>query len=541
MQTWLRRVSLGGMRISGQISALLILVGLYVVPVRSVAQEPILTWHYDNGRTGSNTNELVLTPGNVNRKTFGQLSIKPVDGYVVAQPLYVPKLSIVGQGTHDVVLVATMHGSVYAFDADNTNTSPLWFTSIFTYSPAGATTVPATVKGSAQTTGWTELGIVSTPVIDLPSLTLFLVAETYENSQVVHRLHALDITTGLEKPGGPTTIAATYTHNGVTTTFKDFYQMNRPALLLANGNIFIAWGSNSNNHIPCQGWVMSYSASTLQPVAAITLEPGKNLASIWQKGAGIAADPGGNIYAVTGEGPYVTGSNLSISVVKLSQTTGLNITDFFTPYNHQMLATNDQDMTGILLLPLQTETPPEMIGIGKEGTIYLLNSDQMGGLCTTCTSGDTQIVQEIPQGAGTGGGNPTYWNNTVYFTGVRTPVQAYTVQNGMLVVPPVKTPVQMAGGGHSFITANGTTNGILWLMNGGPILWALDAVTLKTLYNTAQAPNFRDKLPPTPHFPEAIAADGKVFVGTRTSLVTYGLLPGSAAVKRPDRSRVHGE
>jgi len=228
-------------------------------------------------------------------------------------------------------------------------------------------------------------------------------------------------------------------------------------------------------------------------------------------------------------------------VVKLSQTTGLNITDFFTPYNHQMLATNDQDMTGILLLPLQTETPPEMIGIGKEGTIYLLNSDQMGGLCTTCTSGDTQIVQEIPQGAGTGGGNPTYWNNTVYFTGVRTPVQAYTVQNGMLVVPPVKTPVQMAGGGHSFITANGTTNGILWLMNGGPILWALDAVTLKTLYNTAQAPNFRDKLPPTPHFPEAIAADGKVFVGTRTSLVTYGLLPGSAAVKRPDRSRVHGE
>ena len=540
MQTSFRKVSLGGMRISGQISALLVLVGLCVVPVRSVAQKPILTWHYDNGRTGSNTKEVVLTPANVNYKTFGQLSIKPVDGYVAAQPLYVPKLNIVGQGSHDVVLVATMHGSVYAFDADDTNTSPLWFTSIFTYSPAGATTVPATLKGDAQTTGWTELGIVSTPVIDLPSRTLFLVAETYENSQVVHRLHALDITSGAEK-FTPTTIAATYTYNGVTTTFKDFYQMNRPALLLANGNIFIAWGSNSNNHIPCQGWVMSYSASTLQPVAAITLEPGKNLASIWQKGAGIAADPGGNIYAVTGEGPYVTGSNLSTSVVKLSQKTGLNITDFFTPYNHQILATNDQDMTGILLLPLQTETPPEMIGIGKEGTIYLLNSDQMGGLCTTCTSGDTQILQEIPQGAGTGGGNPTYWNNTVYFTGVRSPVQAYTVQNGMLVVPPVKTPVQMAGGGHSFITANGTTNGILWLMNGGPILWALDAVTLKTLYNTAQAPNFRDKLPPTPHFPEAIAADGKVFVGTRTSLVTYGLLPGSAAVKRPDRSRVHGE
>ena len=541
MQNSFRKVSLGGMRISGQISALLVLVGLCVVPVRSVAQKPILTWHYDNGRTGSNTKELVLTPGNVNSKTFGQLSIKPVDGYVAAQPLYVPKLNIVGQGSHDVVLVATMHGSVYAFDADDTNTSPLWYTSILTYSPAGATTVAATLKGDAQTTGWTELGIVSTPVIDLPSRTLFLVAETYENSLVVHRLHALDITSGAEKPGSPTTIAATYTYNGVTTTFKDFYQMNRPGLLLANGNIFIAWGSNGNNHTPCQGWVMSYSASTLQPLAAVTLEPGKNLASIWQKGAGLAADPGGNIYAVTSEGPYVTGSNLSISVVKLSQKTGLNITDFFTPYNHQTLATNDQDMTGILLLPVQTGTPPEMIGIGKEGTIYLLNRNHLGGLCTSCTTGDTQIVQEIPQGAGPGGGNPTYWNNTVYFTGIRTPVQAYTVQNGMLVVPPVKTAVQMTGGGHSFVTANGTTNGILWLMNGGAILWALDAVTLKTLYTTAQAPNSRDKLPPVPHFAEAIAADGKVFVGTQNSLVTYGLLPVSAASKHSDRPRVQGE
>ena len=362
---------------------------------------------------------------------------------------------------------------------------------------------------------------------------LFLVAETYENSQVVHRLHALDITSGVEKPGSPTTIAATITYNGVTTTFQDFYQMNRPGLLLANGNIFIAWGSNGNNHYPCQGWVMSYSASTLQPLGAVTLEPGKNLASIWQKGAGVAADPGGNIYVVTSEGPYVAGSNLSISVVKLNQKNGVKVADFFTPYNHQTLATNDRDMTGLLLLPVQSGAyPREMIGIGKEGTIYLLNRDHLGGLCTSCTSGDTQIVQEIPQGAGASG-NPTYWNHTVYFTGAHSPVQAYTVQNRVLVVPPVKTPVQMTGGGHSFITANGTTNSILWLMNGRSALWALDAVTLKTLYNTGQAPNYRDKLPPTPHFPEAIAADGKVFVGTLNSIVTYGLLPGTAAMRRP--------
>ena len=543
MQTFFRRVSLVGLMISGQVSALLVLLGLCVFPVRTMAQKSILTWHYDNLRTGANTKEVVLTPSNVNYKTFGKLSTKPVDGYVVAQPLYVPRLNIVGQGTHDVVFVVTMHGSVYAFDADDANPSPLWQTSTLTYSPAGATTVPATLKGNATTTGWTELGIISTPVIDLPSRTLYLVAETYENSQVVHRLHALDITSGVEKLGGPTTIAASYTYNGVTTTFTDFSQMNRPGLLLAGGNVFITWGSNGNNHTPCQGWVMSYSASTLQPLGAVTVEPGKNLASIWQKGAGIAADPGGHLYAVTSEGPYVAGSNLSISVVKFNQKNGvISVADYFTPYNHQTLATNDQDLTGILLLPLQSGTyPREMIGIGKEGTIYLLNRDHMGGLCTSCTSGDTQIVQEIPQGAGTGGGNPTYWNNTVYFTGVRTPVQAYTVQNGMLVVPPVKTPVQMTGGGHSFITANGTTNGILWLMNGGAILWALDAVTLKTLYNTSQAPNHRDSIPAVPHFPQAIAADGKVFIGTLNSLVTYGLLPGTAAVRRLDKPQVQGE
>src|SRR5262252_915957 len=172
MQISFRRVSLGGKRTSGLISILLTLIGPCVVPGRSVAQTPILTWHYDNLRSGANTNEVVLTPGNVNYKSFGKLSTKPVDGYVVAQPLYVPRLNIAGQGPHNVVFVATMHDSVYAFDADDTTSTPLWYTSIFTYSPPGATTVPATVKVNARTTGWTELGIVSTPVIDLASRTL---------------------------------------------------------------------------------------------------------------------------------------------------------------------------------------------------------------------------------------------------------------------------------------------------------------------------------------------------------------------------------
>jgi hypothetical protein len=503
--------------------AVFTLFSLCLVAYRSPAQTSVLTWHYDNLRSGANTTETVLTPANVNYKTFGKLSTKAVDGYVVAQPLYVPGVNIVGQGVHNVVFVATMHDSVYAFDADDNNSSPLWYTSILAYSPAGATTVPATVKKDLGTTGWSELGIVSTPVINLGNHSLYLVAETYENSQVVHRLHALDITSGLEKLGGPTTIAATSTIDGVTTTFKDLYQVNRPGLLLAQHQIFVAWGSNGNNAYS-QGWLMSYSATTLQPLGAVTLEPGKTLASIWQKGAGVAGDLQGNIYAVTGEGPYVAGSNLSISVVKVSSTNGVQVADFFTPYNHQTLSEHDMDLTGVLLLPPESGPyPREMIAIGKEGSIYLLNRDHMGGLCTNCTSGDTQIVQEILQGAGPGGGNPSFWNATVYFTGAANPVQAYTVGNGTLVVPPAKSPQSMDGGGHSFVTANGTTNGILWLMNG-KTLYALDAVTLKTLYNSALAPNQRDVLPLLPHFPEPIVADGKLFIGTTNSLVTYGLL-----------------
>ncbi len=527
MQAAFGRFHLCPVKISLLASTLLTFV-LGAAPNRSAAQKAVLTWHYDNLRTGMNTKEVVLTPDNVNYKTFGKLSTKPVDGYVVAQPLYVPNVNVVGQGVHNVVFVATMHDSVYAFDADDTSTAPLWHTSVLAYSPPGATTVPATVKHDAGTTAWTELGIVSTPAIDGTNSTLYLVAETYENSEVVHRLHALDITSGREILGGPTTIAATYTVDGATTIFKDFYQMNRPGLLLANGHVFIAWGSNGSNAYS-QGWVMSYSASTLQPLGAVTLEPGKQLASIWQKGAGIAADPGGNIYAVTSEGFYAAPTNLSISAVKFNQTNGVTLVDFFTPYNHQTLSADDMDLTGLVLLPLQSGTyPREMIAIGKEGTIYLLNRDHLGHLCATCSSGDSQIVQEIPQGAGMSAGNPSYWNHKLYFTGDRRPAQAYTVQNGRLLLPPATSPQSMAGGGHCFLTSNGTSNGILWLMNGVN-LYALDAVTLKTLYNTTQAPNHRDSLPPLPHFPEPIAADGKVYIGTQNSVVTYGLLPGTAA------------
>src|SRR5207248_8510847 len=257
-----------------------------------------------------------------------------------------------------------------------------------------------------------------------------------------------------------------------------------------------------------------------------TAEPGKILASIWQKGAGLSADGDGNIYAETSEGFYAAGTNLSISVLKLSQTgTSLALADWFTPYNHQYLSDKDLDLNdGVLILPDQLG-PHEAIAEGKEGTIYLLDRESMGHLCSNCTTGDTQIVQEIPQGAGRQSGTPVYWNNTVYFTGQSSPVFAYTLSNGALVIPPSAQSIKMGGGGHAIITANGNSNGILWFINGNKNLWAMDAITLRTLYTSNQAANGRDTLPALAHFATPIAADGKVFVGTQNSLIVYGLLP----------------
>jgi hypothetical protein len=353
-----------------------------------------------------------------------------------------------------------------------------------------------------------------------------VVAETYEGTQVVHRLHALDVTTGLEVLGGPMTMTASYTLNGATTTFQDLYELNRPALLLANGHIYVAFGSNCCNNYS-QGWVLSYNASTLQQEGAYTVEPGKTLASIWQQGAGLSADNDGNIYGETGEGPYTPGTNLSISILKLSQTGAtIGLADWFTPYNYQYLSSNDWDLANTpVILPDQSGPyPHETVTVGKLGTIYLMNRDNMGQLCTTCDTAaiDTQIIQEIPSNT-EGNTTPVYWNNMLYFSSDRTPITAYAVSDSKLVIPSAAHSANMVGPSHPIITANGNSNGILWVIDSLSHLIALDAISLNTLYDSNQAANGRDALPPLPHFGSPIAADGKVFIGTQNSVVVYGL------------------
>lgn len=507
----------------GKVNPLMSAAGHVQLMSQTQTPTPVTTWHYNNARTGANTTETILTPSNVKYQTFGKLWSKPVDGLIVGHPLYLPDINVPGKGPRNVVFTATMHDSVYAFDADSTAPTPLWKTSLL---PAGAVTMSATLKKNSTTTAWTELGVISTPVIDTTASLIYLVAESYENSNVLHRLHALDIATGQERLGGPVTITATSVQNATTTTFHDYYQMNRPALLLANGHLYIAWGSNCCNTVPSQGWVLSYNAATLEQEGAYTTEPGQNLASIWMEGAGLSADSGGNIYGENGEGYYAPGINLSTSVLKLTQVgTRLSLADWFTPYSHKSLSADDLDLTGgVVILPDQPGPfPHEAIAIGKQGTIYVLNRDNMGHLCSLCTTIDTQIVQELPL-AVRNSGTPVYWNNTVYFAGLGIPVVGYPLSDGQLGTPFVAPSVRGAGS-NPILTANGNTDGILWFLDGNHDLWGLDAVSLKALYASGQAPNHRDVLPVLAHFASPIAADGKVFVGTVNSVVAYGLLP----------------
>ena len=500
------------------------------------AQVNVVTYHNDNARTGVNANETLLTPSNVNKNNFGKLFTQNVDGIVVGQPLYLSNVSIPGSGVHNVVYVATQHDSVYAFDADDNtgiNAQPLWQVS-FIDPAAGITTVPGTVQKCTGVTAFTELGIVSTPVIDPNTGTLYVIAKTEENGTFVHRLHALDVATGQEKFNGPVVLKATFrTNSGTVATFKDLYQMNRPGLLLANGVIYAGFGSNGCNY-GNQGWVLAYDALTLQRVGAFDTSPVKGLSSIWQSGAGLTADSAGNIYAETGEGAFDAdsgGQDFGSSVLKLTQTpNGLSLTDYFTPYNQLFLSQMDLDLSsaGVVILPDQPGAHPHLaVATGKQGILYLLDRDNMGQYNP---AGNTQIVQEVSPGAGGEvNGVPVYWHGKLYAFGGVSAIKAFSVNNGLLSTTPVLQSPTLVGGGHvATMSANGNTNGILWVINGAK-LSAYAASTLKLLYTSGQS-DTRDTLPTTAHFATQTVANGKVYVATRQNVVVYGLFPALLTV-----------
>ena len=518
----------------------------------SSAQEAFVTSRSDNQRTGANVNETLLTPSNVNKNKFGRLFNHSIDYQALAQPLYFPNVPIPGLGTHNVVYVATMADSVYAFDADSNqgaSAAPLWHMNFtdpthgITTASAATGTLPCATTETAGP-GFTQEGIVSTPVIDSTTGTLYVVAKTLENGTVRHHLHALDITNGQEKFGGPVLINATSTSNaGHVTVFNSLHQKNRPGLLLLNGVIYVGFGSNYCNDSN-SGWVLSYDAANLSPLAVFNTSPDHGLVSIWQTGNGLAADEAGNIFVETAESgaPYDVpngGQTYSNSVLKLAP--DLTLADYFTPWSVAFLNAHDLDLssTGALVLPDQSGPyPHEIVAGGKQGFVYVLNRDNMGMFSTN----DSQIVQEFPVIPGETGSHladvlfssPAYWNNTVYFTPIGSPLLAFPLSGGLLGAPR-QTSARFAGAHSPAISAYGNANGILWTINGTQ-LYAFDAVSLQLLYGSNQAANGRDKLPALSHFATQTVINGKVYVATRTTLEVYGLFPSLTLVSGANQS-----
>jgi hypothetical protein len=500
----------------------------------------VLTYHNDIARTGQNLTETTLTTSTVTSAKFGKLGFYSVDGLVDAEPLLASNVTVPSNGTHNVLIVATEHDSVYAFDADSGST--IWHVSML---KSGEST--SDNRGCSQVTP--EIGVTSTPVIDRtrgPNGAIYVVAMSKDGSGNYHqRLHALDLALGTELFSGPVDIQATYpgtgdNSNGTDVVFDPAQYKERSALLLLNGVIYTAWASHCDIR-PYTGWIMGYSESTLAQTSVLNVTPNGNEGAIWMAGAGLAADTTGNIYFLDANGDFDTTLNASgfptdgdygNAFMKLSTSSGLAVADYFEMDNGVAESGSDTDLGsgGMIVLPDLTNgsgnTVHLAVGAGKDSNLYLVNRDSMGKF----SSNNNNIYQEL-SGALPGGvwAMPAYFNNTLYYGSVGSPIQAFTITNAMLSTSATaQTPTSYGyPGATPSVSANGTSNGIVWAVenNSPAVLHAYNATNLNELYNSNQASNGRDQFGSGNKYITPMIVNGKVFVGTPNGVAVFGLLP----------------
>lgn len=498
----------------------------------------VVTYHYDNQRTGQNLNEVTLTNANVNSSKFGKLGEFTVDGKVDAQPLYLSSLTIGGQ-KKNVLYVVTEHGSVYAFDADSINGTTS--TSLWKTSTLGSGETTSDNRGCGQVSP--EIGITATPVIDRTRNAIYVIAMSKDSSgNYFQRIHALDLTTGAELFGGPKTITATYpgtgdNSSGGNVVFDPKQYKERPGLLEISGTIYTTWASHCDIR-PYTSWVMAFDANTLAQTSVLNLVPNGSDGGLWMSGAAPAADSAGNIFFLVGNGTFETtltaqgfpsNKDCGNCFVKLSIGGGLALADYFTPQNTVAESNADQDLGsgGTLLLPDMKDaggtTRHLALGGGKDSTIYVADRDNMGKF----NASSNQIYQSIAMSA-TMFSAPAYFNNTVYFGAVGAALKAFPIANAKLAGTPSSQSTHVFGypGTSPSVSASGTSNGIVWAIeNSGAILFAYDATDLtKELYDSNQAANNRDHFSGN-KFITPMVVNGKVYVGTPNSVAVFGLLP----------------
>ncbi len=527
----------------------------------------MLTWRYDNTHQGQNTQETVLTPTNVNTNTFGKLFSQTVDGQVYAQPLYVSNLTING-ATHNVIFIADEHDSVYAFDADSnggTNSAPLWQASMISTAhgaASGATTVPYTDAQSGVGDIHPEFGITSTPVIDLTTNTLFVVAASKENGNYYQRLHALNILTGNEQSGSPVSISASVPGSGSgssggTLAFSTLWQNNRSALDLFNGNIYIGFGSHGDDG-PWHGWVLVYNETTLKQTAVWCTSPNGWGDGVWGAGAGFPIDTvsaNGRAFLATGNGdwtsypPLTTSVDYGESILRFDLSNGgFAISDAFTDFNQASLTAGDDDQGsgGVLMLPNQPGTYPHLlVQVGKEGRILVLNRDSLGGYVGSSASYNTNAVQDITGALGSYSGlwsTPAYWNGNVYMWAENDALKMFPITNGVLAT---RATAQSSAsstfpGASPVVSSDGTQNGIVWALmtdlytsNGSSILYAFNANNVAQEYYDSNQNSNRDNPGQAIKFTVPVITNGKVYVGAGGQIDVYGLLNGAQQTPEP--------
>ena len=548
--------------------------GLEFLETRVVpANVDVLSNHYDNLLSGNNRSETVLTPANINATNFGKLFDYQVDGYVYAQPLYKANLSI-GGVTHNVVFAATEHDTVYAFDADGGGL--LWKRS-FLDPPNGITSVPQPDVISGDIVP--EIGITGTPVIDAATNTMYVVAKTKEviggTAHYVQKLHALDITTGLDRAtngvvtigdttiGGPdggytdtTNISVPGTgvgSDGTTLRFNALKESNRPALALVNGVVYVSFASHGDNG-PYHGWVIGYSTSDLSLQKLFNTAPNGNASGIWQSGGGLAADTQGNLYFATGNGFPQAGhdgfdpsvGSYSETVMKLSTTGQLSLADYFTPFDWKNLDNNDADLGsgGTMLLPDAVGGGKHlMVETGKTGRMYLIDRDNMG---KNTPGGPDKVLQTITLGGPGVWGNPSFFQdgpNTglIYYWGTSNPGQAFRITNGVINPTPVSVTPFAVGfpGAQPTISSNGSdpNSAIMWALrsdnygqNGPETLYAFNAENLSQLLYASDGTSLRDQFGSSVKFTDPIVSNGHVYAGSNGHLTIFGMFPTAAAV-----------
>ncbi len=504
------------------------------------SSQNVLTYHYNNARTGLNAAETTLTLDNVNSTTFGKLFTLRVDGKVDAQPLYLSAVPIPNHGTHNLLIVATEHDSVYAFDADTG--AQIWHTSAL---QTGET--PSDDRGCLQISP--EIGITSTPVISRPEGSngvIYAVAMSKDSSgNYYQRLHALDATSGDELYNGPVDIAAEFPGSGDDSSggfvvFDPAQYAERASLLLIDNLVYLAWTSHCDIR-PYTGWIMGYNLTTLAQETVLNVTPNGQQGSIWGSGTGLAADNSGNIFFLDANGIFDTTMNsggfpdsgdYGNAFIKLTTAKGLAVADYFEMYNGPTESDDDLDFGsgGAILLPDMQDasgtTWQLAAGAGKDTNLYLVNRNSMGKY----NSASNNIYQEL-SGVLPGGmwSMPAFFNGRLYYGPTGQPISAFQFKDALLLAAPVaKTNNSFRyPGATPSISSNQSENGIVWAVDNYTyaILYAYNAITLQPLYNSDQAANERDRFGAGNKFITPLIINGKVYVGTTTGVGVFGLLP----------------